>query len=248
MLKDRVALVTGASRGIGAATARLLAEHGAKVGVNFYQSEAPARELVERVTARGGRAVAVKADVRDAAQVSAMVAEVEAALGPIDTLVSNASIGFPMRPFLQYRWEDFEAKLVGELKAMFLCSQAVVPGMVARRAGCIIAVSSGLSRRPGPGFCAHSSAKSGLDGLVRALALELGPHGIRVNTVAPGLTDTDATAGLSEEIRAASARMTPLQRNGLPDDIAGAVLMLASDHGRFITGAYLPVSGGSLML
>ncbi len=119
--------------------------------------------------------------------------------------------------------------------------------MIERRSGCIVAISSSLSRRPGPGFSAHSTAKSGLDAFVRSLALELGPAGIRVNAVAPGLTDTDAVANLPAAVKEATVRTTPLGRIGLPDDVAGAVLMLASDAGRFLTGLYVPVSGGAIM-
>jgi 3-oxoacyl-[acyl-carrier protein] reductase len=119
--------------------------------------------------------------------------------------------------------------------------------MVERRKGSVIAISSGLSRHPGEGFCAHSTAKSGLDAFVRSLAFELGPNGVRVNVVAPGLTLTDATSFLSQKEKDASAQMTPLRRNGLPEDVAGAVLFLASEESRFITGAYLPVSGGIQM-
>src|SRR5512146_1220075 len=210
MMKNRIAIVTGASRGIGAATAKLRARHGAAVAVNWLQSEQAAKAVVDEIRAADGRAVAIRADVRDPAQVQAMVAEAERALGPVDTLVVNASISFPIRPFVEYSWADFQAKLDGELGAAFHCCKAVVPGMMSRRSGCIVAISSGLSRRPGPGFCAHSAAKSGLDGFARALALELGPHGIRVNVVAPGLTETDATAGLPSAAKEASARMTPL--------------------------------------
>jgi 3-oxoacyl-[acyl-carrier protein] reductase len=248
LMQDRIALVTGASRGIGAATARLLAAHGAAVAVNYHKSEQPAHEVVAAIEGGGGRAVAVQTDVRDQAQVEGMVAQVEDELGPIDTLVLNASIQFPVVPFAEYPWEAFHAKLVGELSAAFFCCRAVVPAMIERGRGCIIAVSSGLSRHPGKGFCAHSTAKSGLDGFAKSLALELGPHGIRVNVVAPGLTITDATAFLPQAAKDASARMTPLGRNAQPEDIAGVVLAMAAETTGFVTGAYVPVSGGSLML
>ncbi len=247
LMQDRIVLVTGASRGIGAATAKLLAEHGAAVAVNYNSSEEAAAHVVASIESAGGRAIAVRADARDREQVEAMVGEVTASLGPIDTLVANASIQFPMTPFTEYPWEAFEAKLVGELKAAFFPCRAVIPGMIERGSGCIIAISSGLSRHPGPGFCAHSTAKSGLDGFAKSLALELGPHGIRVNVVAPGLTITDATAHLPEPHKRAMAERTPLRRNGLPEDVAGAVLGLASNLAGFVTGAYLPVSGGNQM-
>jgi 3-oxoacyl-[acyl-carrier protein] reductase len=248
LMQDRVALVTGASRGIGAATARLFAGQGARVAVNYHANQGAADEVVAAIVAAGGRAVAVQADVRDPVQVDAMVERATAELGPVDTLVLNASIQFPVVGFVDFEWSAFEAKLVGELGAAFHCAKAVVPGMIERGGGCIIAVSSGLSRHPGPGFCAHSTAKSGLDAFARSLALELGRYGIRVNVVAPGLTLTDATAFLPEEQKRAMADMTPLGRNALPDDVAGVVLAMAADVTGFVTGAYVPVSGGSLML
>jgi 3-oxoacyl-[acyl-carrier protein] reductase len=248
MLEGRTALITGGGRGIGAATARLFAKHGAMVAVNYHQNTKAAIALVKSIDDEGGTAASFQADVRDPNSVAAMIKAVESQLGPIDTLVSNASISFPTAPFIEYPWEAFEAKLVGELKSAFNCCRAVVPGMIARKKGCIIAVSSGLSRRPGPGFCAHTTAKSGLDGLMKSLALELGPMGIRVNVVAPGLTLTDAVAHMPEQMRQLSAKSTPLQRNAEAADIAGAILLLASEEARFLTGTYLPVSGGSLML
>jgi len=248
MMKNRITLVTGASRGIGAATAGLLAAHGAIVAVNYFNSEPAALKVVDEIVSAGGKAAAFQADVRDKAQVEQMVAEIGSLFGPIDTLISNAAISFPIKPFVEFQWPEFEAKLTGELKATFFCCQAVIPEMMKRRYGCIIAVSSGLSRNPAAGFCAHSTAKSGLDALMKSLAGELGIYGIRVNVVAPGLTNTDATAFLPMAHKEAMAGITPLRRNGEPIDVAGAILMIASDHSRFITGNYLPVSGGLVML
>ncbi|MFN7957398.1 MAG: SDR family oxidoreductase [Holophagaceae bacterium] len=247
-LKGKVALVTGASRGIGAAVAAALAARGAAVAVNYFGSEAAAQAVVEAIRAAGGTALAVKADARDRAQVEAMAAAVKAELGPIDILVLNASISFPMAAFQAYPWEAFQAKLLGELGAAFHGCQAVVPQMLERqkqdgRGGSIVAITSGLARNPGWGFCAHSAAKAGLEGFVRALACELGPLGIRVNAVAPGLTLTDATAGISDKHKEAAAAHTPLRRNGLAEDVAEAVAGLVQTG--FVTGATLPVNGGS---
>ncbi|MEW6338124.1 MAG: SDR family NAD(P)-dependent oxidoreductase [Acidobacteriota bacterium] len=246
-LKGQVALVTGASRGIGAATARLLAAHGAAVGVNYFRSEDAARDLVAAIEASGGRALAVKADVREPAQVQTMIERLAAAFGPVDTLVVNAAMNFPMVSFLEIPWDAFEAKLVSEVKAAFNCCRAVAPSMVERRTGSIVLVSSGLSRHPGWGFCAHSTAKSGLDAFGKSLALELGPHNVRVNVVAPGLTLTDATAFLPVDQKDALAAQTPLRRNALAEDVAGAVLFFAGPESGFVSGAYLPVSGGIQM-
>jgi len=247
-LKGQVALVTGASRGIGAAVATALAARGAAVAVNYFGSEAAAQAVVQAIRAAGGTALAVKADARDRAQVEAMAATVKAELGPIGILVLNAAISFPMTAFQTYPWEAFQAKLLGELGAAFHGCQAVVPQMLERqqldgRGGSIVAITSGLARNPGWGFCAHSAAKAGLEGFVRALACELGPMGIRVNAVAPGLTLTDATAGLPDKHKDAAAAHTPLRRNGLAEDVAEAVAGLVQTG--FVTGATLPVNGGS---
>lgn len=248
LMKDRVVLVTGASRGIGAATARLLGKHGASVIINYKSAKDDAAMVAVDVLEGGAQALAVRADVRDPVQVWAMVEKAAAEVGPIDTLVINASMEFPVKPFMDLAWEELEAKVTGEIAAAFNCVKAVAPSMIERRRGCIIAISSGLSRHPGIGFSAHSTAKSGLDALMKSLALELGPHGIRVNVVAPGLTLTDSTAGMPEDQKAASASRTPLGRNASPEDVAGAVLALACEETAFVSGAYLPVSGGSQII
>jgi 3-oxoacyl-[acyl-carrier protein] reductase len=242
-LKGNVALVTGASRGIGAAVAKALAAQGVAVAVNYFGSEAAAQGVVAEIRAAGGRALAVKADARDRAQVEAMAATVKAELGPIGILVLNASIGFPMAGILEYPWEAFQAKLLGELGAAFHGCRAVAPQMLERKGGAIVAITSGLARNPGWGFCAHSAAKAGLEGFVRALAFELGPMGIRVNAVAPGLTLTDATADIPEKHKQAAATHAPLRRNGQAEDVAEAVVGLL--QAGFVTGATLPVNGGS---
>jgi len=248
LLENRVALVTGASRGIGAATARLLGRHGAAVGVNYLSSDVKAGEVVAGIEEAGGRAIAVQGDVREADQVERMIGAVRDGLGPVDVLILNASVSFEVKPFLSMEWEDFEPKLTGELKAAFHCVRAVAPSMIEREAGTVVAVSSTLSRHPAEGFASHSAAKSGLDAFMKSLALELGPKGIRVNVVAPGLTLTDATAWLPDEQKDFFARTTPLRRNALPEDIAGVILAMACDETRFVNGAYVPVSGGQLML
>lgn len=246
-MKDKVAIVTGSSRGIGAAIAKALARAGAKVAVNYVASRAQGQKVVDEIVAAGGRALLVRANATARDEVEAMVRGVEAELGPVDILVNNASIEFPIVPFAEYRWEDFERKLDGEAKASFFTCQAVIPGMIQRRGGCIVNVSSTLSRSPGPGFVAHTSAKSGLDGFSKALALELGPHGIRVNVVAPGLTLTDATRDQPKQFHEAIAAHTPLRRLAEPEDVAGAVAFLCSEAARHVTGVYLPVCGGAHM-
>jgi 3-oxoacyl-[acyl-carrier protein] reductase len=246
-LRGKVAIVTGSSRGIGAATARLLAQNGAKVTVNYHKNrEAGARTLAD-IEKAGGTGILVQADATDRSQVVAMVERTEQELGPIDVLVNNANMSFPVMPFIEFPWDGFEQKLLHEMKAAFYCCQAVAKGMIERKHGCIVNVSSGLSRVPGPGFVAHTSAKSALDGFSKALALELGPYGIRVNVVAPGLTITDATASRPEAMKNAVADRTPLKRLAEPEDIAGAILFYCADWSRFVTGTYLPVSGGTQM-
>ena len=248
LLKGKIALVTGASRGIGAATALKLAKHGADVAVNYNNSVEEAQKIVDTIRNNKGIAISVKANVFDQLESEQMVAEVEKQLGKIDVLVLNAGANFKMAPFMEQTWEDFENKILREVKGSYWTIKAVLPSMIARNTGSIIIVSSGLSRNPGYGFSTHSTAKSALDGFARALAFELGPVGIRVNVVAPGLTLTDATKFMPQAHKEAIANNTPLRKIGLPEDVAGAILLYASDETKHITGNYLPVNGGQIML
>ncbi len=247
-LDGKTALVTGASRGIGAATAKLLAAHGAAAIVNYVNNQKAAEDVVAAVTSDGGKAIALRADARDIDAVTTMVKKATAEFGPIDILVLNAGMDIPMKPFTELTYDEFQTKVMGELDCYWASLKAVVPSMVERRDGCIIGISSSLSRYPASGFSSHTTAKSAVDGLMKSLAMELGPLNIRVNVVAPGLTRTDATSRQPQEAFDAIARMTPMQRVGEPEDVAGVVLGVATNEFGFVSGAYIPVCGGILMV
>jgi 3-oxoacyl-[acyl-carrier protein] reductase len=248
LLKDKIALITGASRGIGAETAKLFALEGAKVVVNYNNNQEAAQKVVDEIKSKNGQAIAVQADVTEVEQVEKMMQIIKDHWGNVDILVINAGLRFKVAPFMQLTWEDFSYKYYGEMKSFYNSSKAVIPGMIARKSGVIVAVSSGLSRHPGFGFSSHSASKSAVDALVKSLALELGSMGIRVNTVAPGLTITDATSWMPKEQQEQAANRTALKRNGMPEDIAGAILFMASDLSSHITGTYLSVDGGVSMI
>ena len=247
-LKDKVALITGASRGIGAASAKSLAHHGVKVVINYINSSDKAEELLDEIKESGKQGMVFQADVRDQGAVNDMVESILKEFGKIDVLVNNANINFPIRPFIELTWEQIEAKILGEMKALYNCSQAVLKDMMNRKSGKLIFVSSSLSRFPGYGFSAHAAAKSAMDSIAKVMAMELGPMGITVNVVGPGLTLTDATAGQPKEVHEQVAAITPLRRLGMPDDIAGVILFLASSLSDYLNGEYIPVTGGSFMI
>lgn len=182
----RVALVTGAGSGIGAATARLLAARGMRVVVNYLRSSKSAEKVVAGIEAAGGRAMAVQADVRDAAAVESMVEQVRAAWGGVDVLVHNALIPYAVKPFQDMTWEELGGKLDAEMHAAFLVTKAVLPAMTEQGWGRIIYLGTGLARRPREGMIALGTAKAALEQFARYVAQELGPQGITVNVVAPG--------------------------------------------------------------
>jgi len=248
LLENKVVLVTGGSRGIGRSAVRLLASQGASVAINYLKSNEQALLVKKVIDDDGGIADIFQGDSTDPQQVEQLVEQVHNRFGKIDVIVANAAIGFKVTPFIDSNWGDFERKINDELKSLYLLSKAVVPEMAERKNGSIIAISSTMSKLAQPGYSAHSSAKAALDAFVRALAIELGPDGIRINTVAPGLTLTDATAAMPHLVKDTAAARCPLRRNGLPRDVAGAILFLASDLSQFMTGTYLPVDGGYTML
>lgn len=245
-LADRVALVTGGSRGIGAAVARLLAESGAAVAVNFRQDCQMATDVVDSIRERGQRAIAVQADVGDAAGIKDILERVHREFGrPVDLLINNASVPFVPRAFLESSWQQLQDLIDIQIRGAFQCSQAVLPAMLEQRSGCIVNIGSVLTRDvPPPQWAAFVSVKSALLGLTRALAAEFGPQGIRVNMVSPGTTETEAVSAIPERLRKLQAMQTPLRRLATPEDVARAVVFLCSPSSGFITGVDLPVCGG----
>ena len=244
----RVAVITGASRGIGAATALVLAQRGFRVVVNYLSSAVRAGEVVQAATASGGEAVAIRADVTVPDDVAAMVDETERRWGRVDVLVHNALIPFAVTSFADLSWEQLGGKLDRELHAAFLTTKAVVPGMISREYGRLVYLSTGLSRRPRDGMITLGTAKAALDQFVRYIALELAPHGITANLVAPATVDeTKVTQQLTtDQVRHLGAT-NPMGRLVRPVEVARTVAFLASGDSGFTTGHYLPVNGGLAM-
>jgi NAD(P)-dependent dehydrogenase (short-subunit alcohol dehydrogenase family) len=244
----RVAVITGASRGIGAATALVLAERGFRVVVNYRSSAEQADEVVQAATVAGGEAVAIRADVTAPDDVAAMVDETQQRWGRVDVLVHNALIPFDITSFADLSWEQLGGKLDRELHAAFLITKAVVPGMVSRSYGRMVYLSTGLSRRPREGMITLGTAKAALDQFVRYVALELAPHGITANLVAPAtVAETKVSGKLASGEVVQLGATNPMGRLVRPDEVAKTVAFLASEESGFITGHYLPVNGGLSM-
>lgn len=243
---DRVALVTGASRGIGRAIALELAEEGYAVCVNYLEHRQQAEEVAETIRRRGGSAMAVQADVADRASVAAMVRETEAALGPVTLLVNNAGIAgqIQFQDITDEQWDRYLSVNLGGTRNTI---QAVLPHMLHVKAGSIVNISSIWGLRGASCEVAYACTKAALIGLTRSLALELAPSQIRVNCVAPGVINTDMVQALGQETLRQLAEETPLGRLGTPEDVAHAVVFLASDKASFLTGQVLGADGGFIV-
>lgn len=246
-MSKRNALITGGARGIGAATSKALAAEGYRVFINYVNSAEVAAKLAEEIIAAGGEAVPVQADVRNDAQVQAMFDLINGQYGGVDVLVSNANMNFTPKPFLEQTWEEFAQKLNDELHASYTVGQLAARSMKERGFGRLVFVSSTLSESPAPSFIAHGVAKGGLDSMSKYLAQELGPYGITSNIVAPGMVETDATAGAPEEFKAFLRSITPTGRIAKPEDVANTIRYLTSEASSHITGTYQPVCGGAYL-
>ncbi|WP_047154627.1 SDR family NAD(P)-dependent oxidoreductase [Aneurinibacillus tyrosinisolvens] len=243
-LRNKVAIVTGGSRGIGAATAILLAKAGADVVINYHSSEKDALNVLAEVEAAGRKGKVIQADVRNTEDVKRLVEEAVSEFGKIDILINNANINFAFKPFMEMTWEEFSYKLNNEMSSAFHLCQEVVPHMEKQGEGKIVLISSGLSRTPSQGFVAHGTAKAAIATFAKYLAQELGPKNIATNVISPGLILTDATKDQPAQAHEMLRSLTPLQRLGRPEDVAGAILSLVADWNKHINGAYIPVNGG----
>jgi len=249
MFSEEVAWVTGSSTGIGAASAVALAEGGCRVAVHYNRSEDEAREVVERISSSGGEAMLVEGDVGDAGEVGRMAGEIEDRYGRLDVLVNNAGSLIERRTLEEMTEDLWDRVMAVNLKSVFLCSQVVVPLMKRRGRGKIINMTSVAARNGGgPGSAAYATAKGGVSTLTRAMAKELVSEGILVNGVAPGIITTPFHDRFTPpEMREGMTAAIPIRREGTPEEVAGAVVFLASPASDYVVGEIIEVNGGQLM-
>ncbi|MBT2658430.1 3-oxoacyl-ACP reductase [Bacillus sp. ISL-18] len=252
-LQDKIVLITGASRGIGAEMAKRFAKEGSFVVVNYVKNQALAESVVSEIENLGGQAVAIRADVTNRNQVDEMMEQIIDSLGAIDVVVNNALSHYTFNPKTrktawEIEWEDYNRQWEGSVQGAFNICKAAMPHMKNQMSGRIINMVSNLIDFPIIPYHDYTTAKMALLGFTRNLAQELGTFGINVNAVSPGLTyPTDSSQETKEDVRNAIIQLTPLRRLARPKDIAGSVLFLASDLSSFITGQCLNVDGGLVM-
>jgi 3-oxoacyl-[acyl-carrier protein] reductase len=249
-LSGKTALVTGASSGIGAATAAVLADLGARVAAGYFQNEAGAQQVCRAIADAGGAAIAMKADVRKASEAAALVRRVEDEMGPLDILVNNAGSLVKRQPIAEMTEELWDEVMDLNLKSAAFCARAALPGMLARKKGAIVNVVSIAGRNGGgPGAGIYSTSKGALITFTKSLAKEAAPHGVRVNAVSPGVIDTPFHEVFSTpEMIANFVKAIPMGRVGTSMECATVIAFLASDAAAYVAGETIEVNGGQLML
>jgi 3-oxoacyl-[acyl-carrier protein] reductase len=247
-LENKVAIVTGGGRGLGKIFCLAMADEGAKI-VSADILEKDSFETAREIEKKGGSAMSLKVDVTSEKETAVMAEEAMKAFGRIDILVNNAALyfGIGRRPFHEISSGEWDKLMAVNLKGPFLCSQAVFPYMKRQKKGKIINLSSETAFTGSKGFIHYVTSKGGIISFTRALAAELGPHGICVNSIAPGFTDTEASRSLTDDIAKYNVSLTPLRRLQQPEDLIGAILFLSSDESDFVTGQALVVDGGRHM-
>ena len=244
-LSGKVILVTGASRGIGAAAAKRVAQSGASVVVNYHQNRERALAVLQEVEKEGGKGMVFQADVTQRKQVEEMARAVREKFSTVDVLVNNAYFPFEVNSLHEISWEGLEKATHHELAAFYNCTRAFIPGMMEKKKGRIIVVSTRLAQQPLPRMGAYAAAKAALEAMANTMAIELGPSGITVNVVTPALTLTDASAIMPEEFKERVRKSRPLQKHLYPEDVAGAIAFLAGDESDMLTGSHILITGGS---
>lgn len=246
-LEGKIALVTGASRGLGRATALAFAREGATIGLSYHRSEEQARRVLSEIETTGGRGLLLRADVRDPESVKAMVEALHNTYGRIDILVNNAGI-LNSIPLTEMSVEDWDDMIATHLRGVFLCTRFVLPYMLSQGKGKVINMSGSFGVQGAPNFTHLSAAKAGIIGFTRALAREVGPRGVHVNAVAPAMIQTELIADMPKEKLDELVARYPLRRAGTPEEVTATLLFLATADSDFYTGQTLCPAGGDIMV